>query len=231
MFHGMAVRSHYQIDFILAPKDCSVGEAWTSPVPCATDHRMVAVTVPMSFPEARRTFKKSARNWFMPAGDEAGAQASRDGFSERVFGDFHGFKTSGEESSPGEFVKVVAGAARVHGTFRSPGGGSGVSQASGQELRELEHRRRVSSDKLDRANLSKHIRLRRQHKRARETASLDHHTRTGRARQWRQSTHSATATSLDENADRSTWPGFFHKLQNLPHPHFPIFHFCSQVIL
>ena len=35
--------SHDQI----VPKDCPVGEAWTSPVPCATDHRAVAVIVPM----------------------------------------------------------------------------------------------------------------------------------------------------------------------------------------
>ena len=113
----------------------------------------------------------------MPAGDDAGAQASRAGFSEQVLGDFQGFRTSGEESSLGEFANVVAGAARVHGTLRSPGGGSGVSQASRLELRELERKRRIASDELDRAKLSKQIWcLRRQHKRARETASLDHHT-------------------------------------------------------
>ena len=103
----------------------------------------------------------------------------------------------------------MAGTARVHGTFRSPGGGSDVSQASRLELRELERKRRIASDELDRATISKQIwSLRRQRKRARETASLDHHTRTGRTRQWRQSTHSASATSLDENADRSMWPEF-----------------------
>ena len=145
----------------------------------------------------------------MPAGDDADAKASRAGFSEQVLGDLQSLKASGEESSLGEFANAVAGAARVHGTFRSLGGGSGVSQASRLELLELERKRRIASDELDRATIFKQIwSLRRQHKRAREFASLDHHTRTGRARQWRESTHSASATSLDENADRSTWPEF-----------------------
>ena len=100
-------------------------------------------------PEARRTSRKSARNWFMPAGGHAGAQASRDGFSEQVLGDIQGLKTSGEEPLLGEFANVVAGAARVHGQFRSPEkGGSGVSRASRLELRELERKRRVASDEL-----------------------------------------------------------------------------------
>ena len=201
--------SHGQIDFLLAPKDCPVGESWTFPVPCATDHRAVAMTVPMSFPEARRSYRKSAKSWFMPAGDDEGALAAREGFSEQVLGDLRSLAVNGEESSLGEFANAVAGAARVHGSYRTQGGGSGITHASKLELRELERKRRVTSSEDERASLSKQIWcMRRQHKRARTQASLDHHTRTGRARQWRQSTHSATATSLDENGDRSTWPGF-----------------------
>ena len=144
----------------------------------------------------------------MPAGDDAGAQASRDGFSEQTFGDLHGLRTSGGEPSLGEFGNVVASAARVHGTFRSLGGVQVFPRFLGKSC--VNWNVNVVSFlmswivpiSLSKSGASVDS------VRARETASLDPHTRTGRARQWRQSTHSASATSLDENADRSTWLGF-----------------------
>ena len=73
-----------QIDYFLAPKDITVMGSWVFDVPCATDHRAVAMSNPMLCPDSRTSFKRSAKTWFMPDGDSEDPDSQAARFSSRV---------------------------------------------------------------------------------------------------------------------------------------------------
>ena len=210
---------HSQIDYILVPHSFQVlGDgAYSAMLPIASDHKAVVLDVGLSAQAKKKSFRGSQKFWYLP---KIPRHLNPELFdtntpTEVIYSSDVLSRVCAVETPPllnefgagliplDGFAESVGAAARRHGSyarfsFPRPLGGSS----------ELERLRRIEPDRDKRSLLTKQIwRLRRQEKRQKSHAHLDHLTQTGRARQWRQTFGpKVCVNALDAVQSRASWP-------------------------
>ena len=102
----------------------------------------------------------------------------------------------------GAIAAAVSEAATAHGSFHI------FSPKCNPKIRDLERRRRIESDPVQRTVLTEEIwKLRRDDRRLKANKRVDFLTQTGRAREYcRECTPRPPVAALDAEADRNRWP-------------------------